>query len=309
MSLKICQLLNILFFIVVSISAATAQNSHEHQIPNSISGNDSSYFHSNKELTNDSLYENILSGINNLLHKTNQENEIDQEHRQRIINVLEFQKHAFRRAIQIDSLLLETIRQNQNSSKFVDYSTFAALLISILTLIIVLYQTNLSRKSLEFSHESVNLMIKARYLEMLPKAGFVLTVKTRLEEWLNDLNTMKTKINQYLLAPNNQKLQELSKLGRSSPRGLVTKFSDGSCPAWVSQIWIAGAQYYYNSACMFPNLWDNDSNKPRHQVDTTCIDRIDKSIHGIEELLKIILNVLPDSYLNSPAAISDNDFY
>ncbi|MCD6169218.1 MAG: hypothetical protein J7J76_01520 [Candidatus Latescibacteria bacterium] len=124
--------------------------------------------------------------------------------------------------------------------------TVIVLALNFIALCVVAYQTYLTRNSLKIAKETIDETRKARQLEILPRANFVICVIGSLERWLEDVNEIVGKLEKAVTQRDQDVLRGLSKQGLKSPKNLIDKFMYEHAPNWLSAIWVTGAQYYYD---------------------------------------------------------------
>jgi hypothetical protein len=121
--------------------------------------------------------------------------------------------------------------------------TIIALVLNFIALCVVAYQTYLNRKSLVLAKESIDEDRKTRQIELLPKAHFIFEVQYHLRKWLKDIEQTTKALQDAFDTKNLILLRELSEKALKSPTGLVDKFLYIKGPRWLSEIWLASAQY------------------------------------------------------------------
>ena len=189
-----------------------------------------------------------------------------------------------------------------------EIATIVALSLNVIALVGVAYQTWLTRKSLHAANRSIDLSIKTMQVEMLPNANWVIQVKVELERWRNDLENL---IEDSKAAAKNRdasQMEDLARAGLNTPDGLVSRYGAENAPNWLSTIWIAGAQYYYDAKAPQTGLWKKRENVPWFDFVPDLANRCQDSIKGLQGLLDMIDDVVPWVYLNCPASVKDERF-
>jgi hypothetical protein len=197
-----------------------------------------------------------------------------------------------------------------------DTIAIIALILNLVALGVVFYQTHISRESLfaardsiDATRQSIEMAIKARQLESLSDANQFIIVMDRLTSWQSDLE----KITQDLKTarrrgPDDALIERIAtQRGLNSPKGLVDKLWHEKCPPWLQMIWMAGAQHYYNCKSKVPLLWDIKKNIPFYDAEDLII-KCNESIGHISELRSYLKFILPTAYLECPAALDDRHF-
>lgn len=196
-------------------------------------------------------------------------------------------------------------RQTMNLTEFL---TIAALGFNFIALLIVAYQTSLNRKSLLLTKQSIDEDRKTRQIELLPRAHFIFEVQYHLKKWLEDIENTTRALQD---AFNNRDLELLKKISEKalkSPKGLVDKFSYEKGPRWLSEIWLASAQYYYDFNIPLRDLWNERKQEPFWDLAPDLIDRGKEHSQHISNLLGYISQTVPESYASAPAGITDSKF-
>jgi hypothetical protein len=184
-------------------------------------------------------------------------------------------------------------------------------------LVIVLYQTHISREalfaakeSLDAARESIEISIKARQLDSLPEARrFIIPMHT-LTEWQEDLEEIRQDLETAVSKRDDALIETMAKQrGLDSPKGLLQKFWYEPCPRWLQIIWDAGARHYYFCKTIVPLLWDAEKNSPSYYTVEEVISRCNRSIHYITELRSFIKRSVPEAYLEAPAFRSNLNFF
>ncbi len=180
------------------------------------------------------------------------------------------------------------------------------LILNLVTLILVGYQAYLNRKSLKEMRLSMQLNMKERYLVNLPKADFIIFIRIKLKRWKNDLIQIEKLMKKSRKKIHPDLITVTLEKKINTPKGLIHKFYYEKSPQWLSNIYIAGAQYYYD--CMAPITYMCNKQNPNN-IHKSLISRFNNSIKYMSELLLLIDDIIPEVYLESPAKLSDKDFY
>jgi len=211
----------------------------------------------------------------------------------------------------------------------VEITTVAALPVSVIALVVVSYQTYVTRKALDLTRESLaltrdsldaaktsmdattrstDLAIRTMQIEMLPSANWVIQVQVALERWSRDLESVIETASAAERQRDSERLHALARAGLRTPKGLVRRFAAEHTPGWLSTIWLTGAQYYYDAKAPQTGLWKEADNEPWFEFVPDFIVRCKDSLNGIQQLLQMIDDVVPAAYLHSPAGLSDERF-
>jgi len=186
--------------------------------------------------------------------------------------------------------------------------TIIALSLNLIALCVVAYQTYLNRKALLLARESIEESRKARQIEMLPRAGFVLEARYHLKKWSEDLEKLRNEIQRAQKTRNDTLLKEVSEKAIRTPKGLVSKSFYEKAPRWLAEILLAGAQYYYDCHAPMKDLWLTRDQKPFWDLAPDLLERFGESKDRIIELLGYIDQVVPEAYSQAPASLNDLDF-
>jgi hypothetical protein len=135
--------------------------------------------------------------------------------------------------------------------------TIIALVLNFIALCVVAYQTYLNRRSLALAKESNDADRKTRQMELLPKAYFIFEVQYHLRKWLKEIEKTTNDLQHAIDTKNLVLLREISEKALKSPTGLVDKSSYEKGPRWLSEIWLASAQYYYDFNIPLRDLWND----------------------------------------------------
>jgi hypothetical protein len=189
--------------------------------------------------------------------------------------------------------------------------TMVALILNIIMLGIVAYQTWLTRKSLDVANQSIQDARTTRQIELLGKHHWVIHVMVELELWQKSIRTTGARILEAATSRNAGDLKSIAAHGIHSPSQLSLRNYDyENMPTWLREIWLSGAQYYYNAICCVGTVW---SEKPEPDyyfsyAKKLVEERFAHSDEAISTLRGYIVNMIPQVILNTPASISDEEF-
>jgi len=186
--------------------------------------------------------------------------------------------------------------------------TIIALILNVVALCAVAYQTHLNRKALILAKESIDEGRKDRQIEMLPRAGLVLEARYLLNKWYADLEKLKIEIQQAQKSQIDSSLKKISEKAIKTPKGLVSKSFYENAPRWIIEIVLTGAQYYYDCHAPMKNLWLTKEQKPFWSLALDLLERFNESLARIIELLSYIDHIVPEAYAHAPASLMDYDF-
>jgi len=186
--------------------------------------------------------------------------------------------------------------------------TIIALSLNAVALCIIAYQTFLNRKSLILANQSIDEDRKTRQIEMLPRAHYVFDIQYHLKRWREEIDKSVEDIERARKKKDIKIMKRLSNKPIQSPKGLIRKSFYEKAPVWLSEIYLSGAQYYYDFHAPMRSLWSEKENKPLWELAPGLIDRGRENAKHITNLLSYIDQIVPDSYAQTPASIKDSDF-
>ncbi len=193
-------------------------------------------------------------------------------------------------------------------NKFTDIATAVALVVNTLALLFVIYQTWLAKRSLSATRESLNEAKLERQLEVLPKFGWVIQVQADLEKWQKDLLEKQQQLEEAVRKTNGTVLRNIAEKSPKQPRELgLRKIVYDNMPSWIREIWISGAQYYYDAASPLLFVW-RDGVPNFEYAEKWISERGEDSKKAISTLLKYTEDMVPPVILNTPASLSERDF-
>lgn len=183
-----------------------------------------------------------------------------------------------------------------------------ALILNFIALCVIAYQTVLNRRSLDLAKHSIDEDRKIRQIEMLPRAQFIFEVQYHLKKYQKDIEKTTSELVKASNSRDEEILKDISLKALNSPKGLVEKFSYEKGPTWLSEIWLAGAQYYYDFYAPLSSLWSERESRPSWELASSLVDRGKENSYHIKILLTYVDQTVPESYANAPASISNSKF-
>ncbi len=183
-----------------------------------------------------------------------------------------------------------------------------ALTLNVVALLFVTYQTYLSRKALGVANETIESAQRTRALEILPRANWIIEVNYLLNRWRNDLDHVAESLTTALKAGDNTVIKQIAADGNRPSKGLVPTILYDDGPDWLIALLMAGVQYYYNTKSPTALFWDRKRNEPNHALVEPWIERYKDAVDELETLLGYIEDMVPATYLNSPARLNDEAF-
>ena len=194
------------------------------------------------------------------------------------------------------------------------FIALVAVLLNLVTLLIVLYQTLLTRSAVKAARVSADVDKKMRYLQGLTHSSHVTEVLVRMDDWVKGLEAVNHDLHEARKG-DLAALKRVSDAGLKNPRGLIDRFMYESAPPWLAVIWLAAAQHYYGTMGAINYLWDETKGTTRFgadidfAIDPLILGRVEDSIRHIRDLVDLIRETLPDAYLESPDRIREDRFF
>ncbi|MCF7794899.1 hypothetical protein K9M50_00870 [Patescibacteria group bacterium] len=191
---------------------------------------------------------------------------------------------------------------------FIKIATIVALVVNTIALIVVIFQTIFTKRSLNITKQSIDDAKTQRQLENLPKFTWIIEVQVQLEHWKKDLQERLELLQKGINEKNNETIQKASNTKITQPKDLsLNKFLYDNMPTWLRELWISGAQYYYDA--ITPLFYVYKDEKPNYDYSQSWIDERGKdSLYALSKLLEYLKDMIPPVILNTPASLSDKDF-
>jgi cell division protein FtsL len=197
----------------------------------------------------------------------------------------------------------------ENMDNFIEIATLIMLVINLVTLLFVVHQTRLAKSALNATKQSIDDAKAQRQLEILPKFTWVIQVRVALEIWKKDLQDKQVKLKQAIIENNEDIFKELSGIRVKKSKDLaLNRFLYDNMPSWLREIWMSGAQYYYNAIASMQFLWQKDDKSLHRVLAEGLVGRCAESEGAIDTLLIYIKDMVPSVILDTPASLSDEDF-
>lgn len=191
-----------------------------------------------------------------------------------------------------------------------DLITIITSIATLVALGFTIYQSNLTKKALIETMKSIEQDKINRQLTLLPKEGWIIQVRVELEHWQKELKERSVKLQDSLSKQDTAILTELFNTRIKKPDDLnLSKFQYEKMPAWLSEIWLSGAQYYYDAIASTSSLYTNADEKSKITLIKMLSDRCDKNGSSIKELLEYISDMIPEVILETPASVSNSEFF
>ncbi|MCK5604961.1 hypothetical protein KAR91_23930 [Candidatus Pacearchaeota archaeon] len=194
------------------------------------------------------------------------------------------------------------------TTPLINILTVTALLINTIALLVVVWQTHISKQSLAVTKKSIDDAKTQRQLEILPKFTWVIRVQVKLEHWKKELEERKNILQNGVKKKNDELFKQASDTKIKSPKDLsLDRVLYNNMPSWLRELWISGAQYYYDAIAPLPYVYKDG--KPNYDYAQSWIkNRSEDSIRALSKLLEYLEDMIPPVILNTPASLSDEDF-
>ena len=173
---------------------------------------------------------------------------------------------------------------------------------------IAIWQSVLARKSLDIAKQAIDDETKIHQLSALPKLSEIISVQTQINYWIENLKTNIEKMSGALKSKDKTIIEQIVLKAPRQPKDVILhKMIYDGAPENLKQIFMSGAQYTYNAFTSNYYLL-NGNGEPKWDLVSEVIKSHKNSLYYVEELKKLILNMVPDVILNSPASINNNEF-
>lgn len=186
--------------------------------------------------------------------------------------------------------------------------TIATSVATLVALGFTIYQARLTRETLIETRKSIDQEKVNRRISLLPKFDWIIQVEVELKQWQEELETRSKKLKDAFENKDSSILEELSKTKTRSPSDLrLSRYQYEKMPDWLSQLWLSGAQYYFDAMASMQFLYKN--NKGEFGLAEMLFQRCDESVYSIAELRKYISDMVPEVILETPASTRNSEFF
>jgi hypothetical protein len=186
--------------------------------------------------------------------------------------------------------------------------TIIALILNFGALVVVTVQTIFTRNALNAARTSIESGRKARQLEILPRANFIISVQNDLSSWEKELSNSAEQLRNASQREDPALFKKIASEGLQSPNGLINRYMFDHSPNWLAVLWVTSAQYYYIAKGAQTYLWKDQTNEANFSYAQMMLSRFSDSIEGIRRSSAYISDTVPNFYLESPASLNDEDF-
>ena len=184
----------------------------------------------------------------------------------------------------------------------------ATSLATLVALGFTVYQARLSEKALLETRKSIEQEKINRQLSLLPKHEWIIQVNTELRIWQETLEKNSGKLTEAINNKDESILKDLSQLRIKKPSDLNLSINQyKEMPSWLSQIWISGAQCYYQG--LGSMLYLHKGGKPDYILAELLITNCNEMSSSLATLREYISDMIPEVILNTPASINSREFF
>ena len=195
--------------------------------------------------------------------------------------------------------------------KYLNTIEIITIITSVATLIALgftIYQAYLTKSALLETKKSIDQEKVNRQISLLPKFEYIIEVDIELKHWQEDLEERSKKLKEAFIKKDHSILEELSKTNTKNPSDLkLSKYQYEKMPDWLSQLWLSGAQYYYDAMASMQFLYKDG--KGEFGLAEMLYQRCDSSSCSVLELRGYISGMIPEVILETPASIRNNEFF
>ena len=189
-----------------------------------------------------------------------------------------------------------------------DIITIVTSVATLLALGFTVYQSRLTRDTLLETKKSIDQEKVNRQISLLPKFEWIIEVDVELKHWQEDLEEISQKLKEAFAKKDNNILEELSKTNTKNPSDLrLSKYQYEKMPDWLSQLWLSGAQYYYDAMASMQFL--HKDGKGEFGLAEMLYQRCDNSAYSISKLRGYISGMIPEVILETPASTRNSEFF
>ena len=189
-----------------------------------------------------------------------------------------------------------------------DIISLIALVVALAALCISVYQAFVGQRSLEPSRRAIKHSLRSTHLTLLPKANFVIYLRTKLEKWIKHLEHATQQMHRAAATEDPHLLVALSEGAPQSAQDIIDRPMYELSPEWLRVLLTCGAQHYYAAVCNFHPLSEFQDADSGFGFTSDLIQRCGKSHFYLKELLSYVDELVPEAYLQCPASIKDEAF-
>lgn len=195
--------------------------------------------------------------------------------------------------------------QTRSSPTIFEVVTFLA---TITAVGIAIWQSKLARESLDVAKKTIEDDIKTRQMSMLPEMYSVILVQTGIKQWVEKIEEIKNKTATAFKDKNADLIKSISESCPKTAKDVrVNSYIDEKTPKALKQVLLSGAQYYYDAVAPARNIWKEEG-RADWVYASGIIERYDGSLVALKKPNDLLVGMVPEVILNSPASINDSDF-
>lgn len=189
-----------------------------------------------------------------------------------------------------------------------DIITIVTSIATLIALGFTVYQARLTRDTLLETKKSIDQEKVNRQISLLPKFEYIIEVDVELMHWQEELETRSKKLKEAFARKDSKILEDLSKTKTKNPSDLrLSRYQYEKMPDWLSQLWLSGAQYYYDAMASMQFLYKDDNGE--FGLAEMLYQRCDGSAYSIKELRAYISGMIPEVILETPASTRNSEFF
>ena len=192
--------------------------------------------------------------------------------------------------------------------KITDIVAIVAIVLNIVTLGFVIYQSIITRKSFDTAKNAFQEDIKIRRASILPKATYIIHVNIKIKIWLEMLEALSDELSIAIKDNNFDAIVDVGKKYYKPPKGIVESFYYVNSPEWISEIYLSCAKHYNMPIGHLAGLRENYNREVVMSSAGGIVITINESICYIEELKLFIKNSIPQAYLDAPEHLSADKY-
>jgi len=178
--------------------------------------------------------------------------------------------------------------------------TYIVLIVNTIALIVVAWQTYLTKKSFDITYKSFKNHERIQQLNTIPSSGNICYVRIKFDQWIKNCEKVIVLIKDVSKNNTIRCNKELYKEVEAINRGIVKRYYSEKSPDWLSELLISGASHYYNSMVAFNDmlaLYIKRNNVDDILSLTVSFDNCRKNLI---ELRTFVTDILPEAYENTP---------
>ncbi len=193
-------------------------------------------------------------------------------------------------------------------SNIINIITIVTSITTLLALGFTIYQARLSKLALLETKKSIDQEKVNRQISLLPKVEWIIEVDVQLKMWQEKSEENYKKPTKALTEKDDKILKELSNKHIKKPSDLgLSKYQYEKMPEWLSQLWLSGAQYYYEGLGSMESI--HKDGKPNYGLAEMLVQNCAESSYALAQLRTYISDMVPQVILDTPARINSGEFF